>query len=301
MGIGRTPVKTHRLPQLFPVRQEHSLIMSQLSEEQHHLRRAFFVNAPLDRLHRDLLPLFLEHSLQPEIGLETGRLWDMDPADLVPLAASLDKAGLARTLHAPFHDLTPGGFEPRLVALTREKLKRAFALIPVLHPRSMVCHLGFDPFKHQADTQRWLEVSLETWQPLISMAREQGVPVMFENTYEPDPDIHTLFLSELATRRAGFCLDTGHLLSFAEEKDWRVWLDRLGPRLGQCHLHDNRGTEDQHLALGRGVFDFQGLFARIREENSRPLLTLEPHSEEDLWQSLDVLTRTRLFGLLEEA
>jgi sugar phosphate isomerase/epimerase len=70
----------------------------------------------------------------------------------------------------------------------------------------------------------------------------------------------------------------------------------MQPWLGQLHLHDNNGDHDQHLAPGRGMVDFSGLFQYLRLHNLHPLITLEPHSEEDLWQALDYLEETDLLA-----
>ena len=256
-----------------------------------------FINAPFDRLQDDLLELFTRHRLQPEIGLEGHCLWERSPDDFKNLAGVFQQRGLSCTLHAPFHDLTPGGFENKFVALTREKLKRAFELIPVFHPRSIVCHLGYEVYKHKTDFDRWLETSLATWSPLVKRAGAAGTFVMFENTYESNPFAHKQLLEQLDAENAGFCLDTGHLLAFAGT-GFQPWLAELAPWLGQLHLHDNDGTTDAHLALGKGVFNFVHLFHFLKENTIQPLITLEPHSKDDLLCSLEFLDTTKLFDLL---
>jgi sugar phosphate isomerase/epimerase len=64
----------------------------------------------------------------------------------------------------------------------------------------------------------------------------------------------------------------------------------LGPFLEQVHLHDNSGEQDDHLALGKGRIDFRGLFQQLKAvRDTPPTVTLEPHSEADLWPSLQYL------------
>ncbi len=249
--------------------------------DQHHC----FVNAPFERLCQDLLPLFLANRLQPEIGLDGDCLWQCDETDFARIADRLQAQGLGCTLHAPFTDLAPGGREERIVEISRSKLRRAFALIPIFRPASIVCHLGYEDHKHAARFDEWLQRSVATWAELISMAEGTGARVLFENTYEQDPRVHRKLLEALDAENTGFCLDVGHLLAFANT-GWRQWLDELGPWLGQLHLHDNDGSSDAHLAIGRGRFDFQGLLDCLARQGHHPLITLEPHSEEDLWQSL---------------
>ncbi|HHD62989.1 MAG TPA: sugar phosphate isomerase/epimerase [Desulfobulbaceae bacterium] len=256
-----------------------------------------FINAPFERLQDDLLELFISNRFRPEIGLEGKWFWQQSRDDFEDIARIFHKQNLPCTLHAPFHDLVPGGFEQRMVELSREKLRRAFELIPIFKPKSIVCHLGFETKKHQAQFDRWLETSITTWKPLVRLAESAGTRVMFENTYETDPFAHKQLLTALDSINAGFCLDTGHLLSFAGTGR-QPWLDQLGPWLSQLHLHDNDGTGDTHLAIGSGCFDFAGLFRDLQQKKISPLITLEPHSEQDLWLSLENITQSGLFNIL---
>lgn len=122
-----------------------------------------FVNAPWQMLKTDLLELFLEHGIQPEIGLEGTCLYDEDPAEFRRVADILRKHNLACTLHAPFFDLAPGAFDPYILAASREKLRRAFDLLAIFRPRSIVCHLQFETNKQGYKLQEWTASALATW------------------------------------------------------------------------------------------------------------------------------------------
>jgi sugar phosphate isomerase/epimerase len=256
-----------------------------------------FINAPVDQLFSSgLLELFLSNNLQPEIGLEGNSLWKTNTSRFAQLAEAFKNQNLQCTLHAPFFDLVPGGFDQRVVAVTREKLTKAFALLQVFKPASIVCHLGFEENKHRGKFNKWLETALETWYPLLDMADQENTLVMFENTYEISPDVHEILFEKLDAPHLGFCMDTGHLTAFAHTS-WHPWIETLGTRLGQLHLHDNDGNGDNHIALGKGIFDFSELFSFLRTQPDVPLLTLEPHTEHDLWQSLAYIQKNDLFKL----
>lgn len=254
-----------------------------------------FINAPFTRLQQGLLPLFLSHRLRPEIGLEGDCLWTTDRAEFQAVADQLQAHQLPCTLHAPFTDLAPGGAEPRIRELTREKLRRAFALAYVFRPRAIICHLGYDDHKHSYKFEEWLQHSLATWNELLDLAATTNTPVMFENTYETTPAIHHTLFTALAGRNLGFCLDVGHLTAYARST-WQVFLATLLPWLRHLHLHDNHGERDEHIAVGQGCFPFRELFAFLREQGQNPLITLEPHSKEDLWQSLRAIAEMGLFA-----
>ena len=166
--------------------------------------------------------------------------------------------------------------------------------MPFFEPRAVVCHAGYDERRYGSYRREWLARSLETWGWMAARVREEGSRLMLENVYEGDPDdMKDLFL-ELKHLDVGFCLDTGHMTAFGRGPLDR-WLDALGPHLGHLHLHDNLGRWDEHLALGRGEFDFKRLFEFLqKKEMELPLITLEPHREEDLLLSLEYLRKNRL-------
>ena len=257
-----------------------------------------FINAPFEQLRQGLLSLFLRHRLRPEIGLEGDCLWTAGREEFQAVADSLQRQGLQCTLHAPFFDLAPGGLDPKIREISREKLRRAFQLIGVFHPRSIVCHIGYEENKHSYKYKEWLRISVETWTELLEIARQDDTPVMFENTYETAPHVHQVLFEQLQSPGLGLCLDVGHLMAYGGST-WQIWLDALLPWLKQVHLHDNKGERDEHIAIGLGLFNFRELFDFLRRRHISPLITLEPHSEKDLWLSLRNIAEMKLFEGLE--
>ncbi|MBU0675211.1 MAG: sugar phosphate isomerase/epimerase [Proteobacteria bacterium] len=257
------------------------------------LRDRVFINAPFDRLRSGLLETFLKNRLQPEIGLEGLCLHTCSRRDFQEVAERLRREGLSCTLHAPFYDLSPGASDPGILAASRNKLRKAFDLIDIFQPKSIICHLSYEENKHGFHREQWLETATTTWRELLTLTEAAQVPVMLENTYETEPSQHHEILTALDSPLARFCLDVGHVLAFAKNT-WQDWLPSLSPWLGQLHLHDNHGDHDRHLAIGQGAFDFPGLFAYLRVNELRPILTLEPHQEDDLWISLEALANLNL-------
>lgn len=248
-----------------------------------------FVSVPFNRLVKDLRKI-IDNRIQPEIGLEGDVLYTVAANEFRETAGVLSAAGLACTFHAPFFDLLPGARDQNILKASREKLRRAFALIPVFKPRSIVCHLDYEAKRHDEVMDSWFSNSMATWQELLAVAEQHGTFLMLENTFESDPAMHRRIFEALASPSARFCLDVGHLVVFART-GWLQWLPALAPWLGQLHLHDNHGDFDSHLAIGAGRFDFKGLFAYLQANSLRPLLTIEAHQEEAVLDSLGALER----------
>lgn len=255
------------------------------------LSRFVQVNIPFRMLYDTYLDRFLEHELNPEIGIDAAALERFSFKDFKRIAEMLHDRKLSVTLHGPFIDLSAGSPDPAVLALTRSRFEQLIDLVPVFKPKTVVCHAGYDWKRHGFFKDQWFENCAETWSWLADRLAEMGTRLMLENVYEKDPDDIGVLLQRLKDRNVGFCLDSGHLVAFGKA-DLKVWLESLGPYIQQVHLHDNHGSNDEHLAIGLGTIDFDLLFRYLKSNrNSPPVITLEPHREEDLWPSLENLAK----------
>lgn len=79
----------------------------------------------------------------------------------------------------------------------------------------------------------------------------------------------------------GFCLDTGH--SHIVGRDVEMLIEDLGSRLKVLHIHDNNGTEDEHLIpytqnpgnKGMGQIGWDGVIKALRKMNYEGALSFE--------------------------
>lgn len=248
------------------------------------------VNIPFPFLGQGYLELFLERGLNPEIGLDAFSLSHFSRRDFTRVARAFIKARRRLTLHGPFQDLLPGALDELILAASRRRLSQAFRLLPVFKPATIVCHLGWDAKLYQWDRQNWLARSAATWKELTAQAASQGVAVMVENVYETDPDLFVELLALVAAPNFQVCLDVGHLQAFGDG-DYDRWLHTLWPYIGQLHLHDNRGDQDAHLALGEGTVPLATVLNFLADRDRQPLVTLEPHQEGSLEPSLAYLAQ----------
>jgi sugar phosphate isomerase/epimerase len=249
------------------------------------------VNIPFTMLYESYLERFLKYRLNPEIGLDAEALDRYCLSDFERIAETLYNAGLFITLHGPFVDMSPGSPDPKISRVTRDRFEQVLRLIPIFRPRTVVFHMGYDPKRYYYMKDIWVERSLELWSWIAQCVQNEGSSLMLENVYEHGPDDIRILFETLGRQRAGFCLDTGHQAVFSRVP-LDSWVDSLGPFIGQLHLHDNSGTQDDHLGLGQGRIDFKGLFIHLNAmKGNPPIITLEPHREKDLWPSLQYLEK----------
>jgi sugar phosphate isomerase/epimerase len=247
------------------------------------------VNIPFTMLIESYLDRFIEYGLNPEIGLDAEALDRFSIAEFGTIAEEFHRRSRTVTLHGPFIDLNPGSPDPAVRRITRRRMQQVLDLVPVFQPRTVVCHANYDNRRYGYFKAEWTDHSLEFWSWMADGLAPYGSQLMLENVFEDGPeDILTIF-DNLDRENLGFCLDTGHTAAFGQT-DLAGWLKELGSRLGQLHLHDNFGSQDDHLPIGSGTIGFDNLFKFLEESTSPPpLITLEPHEEKHLWPSLKYL------------
>ncbi|MBN2467480.1 MAG: sugar phosphate isomerase/epimerase [Deltaproteobacteria bacterium] len=249
------------------------------------------VNIPFGLLRQGYLDLFLKHHLNPEIGLDATVLDNVSLSEFSAIATLLNAHKLTVTLHAPFIDLSPGSPDSSIQAATRQRFDQVLRLLPLFQPKAVVCHLGYEKRRYSFMKDTWVETSCCLWRWLGNRIAEEGGRLMLENVYEDDPADIKIIFQELAKTNIGFCFDVGHQAVFSAVP-LADWIEVLGPYIGELHLHDNHGAEDEHLSLGHGTIDFPLILNYLRSRKpTPPLLTLEPHKEDHLWPSLIYLDK----------
>jgi sugar phosphate isomerase/epimerase len=243
------------------------------------------VSCPFYMLRDQYLPLVLENRISVEIGVDAEVLDDCPVADLQKTADALIQAGLNCSLHAPFLDLSLGAIDPKVRQVSLERMEQVIRLIPIFQPRWVVCHGGYEARHYQDHQEQWLKNTTESFTRLLALLEGTGVPLMLENVFEKEPERLKVLFEALPSAGLRLCLDVGHHRLYGR-KALIAWLDALGPHLGLLHLHDNRGEWDDHLALGQGCIDFPGFFEQLKSRGLQPFITLEPHQEDWVRESL---------------
>ena len=103
------------------------------------------------------------------------------------------------------------------------------------------------------------EVGLRRYERICREAERLGVTVGFENLRK------TSYLTDLFTHLESparkFCYDCGHERLYDGGDGV---LERYGKDLAAVHLHDNGGTQDDHLLPFTGCIDWERLAGRLR-------------------------------------
>jgi sugar phosphate isomerase/epimerase len=218
-----------------------------------------------------------------EIYIDNNVVEEIVASEVKELANRLQDYDITCTVHAPFMDLSPGGYDRAVRKITVDKLKKSVEMAQILRAKGIVCHGGYDKWRFDSDEQLWFEKSVETWTEVIKGADSGGFLVMVENIFEEHPSTLRALFDYFEDKNLWFCFDSGHFNLFSKIP-LDGWLVPLKNRVKEMHLHDNHGTLDEHLPVGAGTFPFRDLKTFLKHTNDL-IFTAEVHSEGYIMES----------------
>ena len=251
-----------------------------------------FVHTPYHFLKDSLdetIANLVEFKLAPEIYFSALHLEEIarDRKPLEKAAALLAEHGLPCSFHGPFLDLSPAGYDPGVVAVTRDRFLALFELARILKPRVIVLHSGYERWRFNLNINLWLEQSVTFWRPLVSLAEDLGCALAIENIFETTPGGLRMLFDEIDSPSFGGCFDIGHWHLFGE-MDLSEWLGLLKKHILAFHLHDNRGHFDDHLVPGDGLINFAALKSLAQSHNIKARVhTFELHQRSELQRGVE--------------
>jgi sugar phosphate isomerase/epimerase len=243
-----------------------------------------FVNAPYRMVEKNL-ERAASLSIGLEIYLDNHLIEEIDMARVKELSRKLKEHKIPCTVHAPFMDLSPGGYDRSIRKITKDKLKKSTEVAGRLEALACVCHPGYDKWRFDGNEQLWLDGSIETWTEVLNSS-DEDLPIIVENIFEETPETFLALFDYFKGKNLWFCFDSGHFNLFSKVS-LDGWLTPLRSRIREMHLHDNHGTFDDHLPIGSGKFPFRELKNFLGQLDMKQIIfTVEPHTETTVVDSL---------------
>lgn len=255
------------------------------------IKKEIHVNIPYRMLIEGYLERFVEEGLNPEIGFDAMALDKYSTKDFYKTAQVLRENSLKVTLHAPFIDLSPGSPDPEIRNVVKKRFAQLMDAVTVFRPICVVFHTGWDRKRYMYIKESYISQSLKIWMWISDELRKKGSVPVLENVFEKEPDELMYIYKPLKDYGVKLCFDIGHMMAFGNHKA-EEWLRVIGDEIYQLHLHDNRGSADEHAGIGMGRIDFKAIFDYLKAKSHRaPIITLEPHREEELYPAIEYLER----------
>lgn len=201
------------------------------------------------------------------------------------------KYGLKKLIHGPIYDLNPGSLDAYIRQVSQERIKQTVSLCEKLNIRHIVFHHGFHHIYYKTHREKWLENSFGVWQPAAEYCLRKNISLAIENSLDPEPSIILELIEGINSPNFRACFDIGHFNAFGQKSPLEIFALYPPEYISEIHLSDNLGDFDTHLALGKGNIDFQAFFQLLDSKEIDPIITIEPHSLEDLKPCLEYLSK----------
>ena len=253
-----------------------------------------FVHTPYHFL-EEAIDTLVELDIAPEIYFSALHLKALaaDPKPLERAVVRLVEQGLPCSFHGPFLDLSPAGYDPQVVAVTRDRFVALFELARICKPEVIVLHSGYERWRFNLNVNLWLEQSIGFWRPLARRAEELNTAIAIENIFETTPGGLRILFDEIASPAFGGCFDIGHWHLFGE-MDLSEWLGLLKNHILAFHLHDNRGRFDDHFVPGDGLINFSVLKSLAESYAIKARVhTFELHQRSELKRGVEWFKQNR--------
>lgn len=182
------------------------------------------------------------------------------------------KNGISLSLHPPFN-MNLCSWSPWVRRYYISYLEKCIRLAYELQAGYVTLHLG--NFHRSAawssPRQQALERLVKVLAKLLPVSEANRVCLALENVVPIPPQVGFAFLGDnlddflfifscLESAYLKLCLDIGHAHT-AEGP--LAYVEKLGARIIGAHFHDNRGSHDEHLDVGKGTVPWEALVAAL--------------------------------------
>ncbi|MDY6933362.1 MAG: TIM barrel protein [Spirochaetota bacterium] len=255
--------------------------------------RNIFINMPIRKIDDRYMELIESHRFNLEIGIDYYSLDHYSSKDFGYLADRLLNLGITMTVHAPFNELFLGSPDRLIREASLSRIDSAFDAMFYFSPISVVLHLNYEEKRFGYMYDEWFSYIIPNLIRYAEKCDKMGAILVIENVYEETPDVISSVIERMHGYPVYHCIDVGHINAFSR-LDVKEWIDMIGKHIRHFHLHDNDGSKDAHDPIGKGNIDFTMIVDFIDQMKQPPIITLEPHTEEDLWSTLEGATRIAL-------
>lgn len=243
----------------------------------------FFVRSSYEILQSDF-DIYLELGVRPEIYINSETLAKISMDEARSFYGVLRKFK-SHTIHAPFLDISPGGFDREIRRISFKKLEKILQIASLWNSRLVVMHFNYDPVYYREHFEKWLSNASTFFSELLS--KNQSPQVALENVFEPTPYVVLKLMERIDHKNLIHCFDFGHHHVFGN-LPIEEWIFYLKPRNHiHFHFHDNFGVNDDHLPVGDGDIDWTRVREILEKLTVGYSITLEPHTKRDMYKTVD--------------
>ena len=172
------------------------------------------------------------------------------------------------TVHSPILDVDIAASNARFRILSTRMIMESILHASEIEAELVVVHPGIhSPLQHLIPKINW-DLNRESLRKIIAYGEDLGVTVTVENMPVNTPcflqtveEFQTLANEGLPLY---ITLDVGHANTVSQ---LQPFLEFMKDRILHIHLHDNKGSNDDHMVVGAGTIDWELLKSNLDLDN----------------------------------
>jgi len=184
------------------------------------------------------------------------------------------------SIHGVFMDMITASRDTRVVSVARERVLQNIEIARQLEAKIVDFCSCFNPCiatSTPSYTDGYVGKQVEFWSEISHSMADSNLTLVFENLWEPQPEIIRRVLDGVDSESFKANLDTGHVNIYSKIPIER-WVEVLADHLSYVHLNDNCGDSDSNLAPGDGSIRWDRFFDALKQYGLKPRICLEVES-----------------------
>lgn len=181
---------------------------------------------------------------------------------LVNLYLSLGRNTCNDTFHGAFYDVIYFSSDMKIREVAVSRMVQSVETAERLSCKGIVFHTNFNPafLRNNEYEKQWIESTVSVVKSLVR--ESSNVDIYFENMFDTSPEQLRKVADCLSDeKRFGICLDIAHMM--LGETEIEIWFEKLHPFIKHFHFNDCYLKYDEHLPVGSGKIDWNGVFSLI--------------------------------------
>lgn len=179
-------------------------------------------------------------------------------------------------IHGVFMDMITASRDVRIVRVARERILQNIEIAKKLGAKIVTFCSCFNPCVARGSPQYvggYKQRQIKFWTEIAELASDDLL-LVFENLWEPQPELVREVLDGVNHENFKALLDTGHANIFSKVPIER-WVEILAEHLSYIHLNDNHGDFDSNLIPGEGSIKWDNFFSALKRYGLKPRICLE--------------------------
>jgi sugar phosphate isomerase/epimerase len=190
---------------------------------------------------------------------------------------ALESFGNEVAIHGVFMDMITSSRDSKIVRAARERILHNIDITEQLGAKMLTFCSCFNPCIATSSPgyrDGYKQRQIKFWTEILQLIANSNLTLVFENLWEPKPELVKDVLDGVNSENFKALLDTGHANIFSKVPI-KQWVETLADHLSYIHLNDNNGDFDSNFAPGEGNIKWDRFFDALKSYGLKPRICLE--------------------------